>query len=56
MRDLTVARSELILGGQKSGKTARAESLAAAWLALSPQHEAVYIATARPGTRRCANA
>ena len=45
--DLRVARSELILGGQKSGKTARAESLAAAWLAQSPQHEAVYIATAQ---------
>jgi len=39
--------AELILGGQRSGKTARAESLAAAWLARSPQHQAVYIATAR---------
>ncbi|TFZ07898.1 bifunctional adenosylcobinamide kinase/adenosylcobinamide-phosphate guanylyltransferase [Ramlibacter humi] len=47
MAELHVARSELILGGQKSGKTRRAESLAAAWLALSPQHEAVYIATAQ---------
>jgi adenosylcobinamide kinase/adenosylcobinamide-phosphate guanylyltransferase len=47
MADLRVARSELILGGQKSGKTARAESLAAAWLAQSPQHRAVYIATAQ---------
>ncbi|TWO71577.1 bifunctional adenosylcobinamide kinase/adenosylcobinamide-phosphate guanylyltransferase [Caenimonas sedimenti] len=47
MADLQVARSELILGGQKSGKTARAESLAAAWLALSDQHQAVYIATAQ---------
>lgn len=45
--DLRVARSELILGGQKSGKTARAESLAAAWLAQSPDHQAVYIATAQ---------
>lgn len=44
---MRVARSELILGGQKSGKTARAESLAAAWLAESPGHEAVYIATAQ---------
>ena len=43
----SVARSELILGGQKSGKTARAESLAAAWLAQSPEHRAVYIATAQ---------
>jgi adenosylcobinamide kinase/adenosylcobinamide-phosphate guanylyltransferase len=41
-------RSELILGGQKSGKTARAESLAARWIALSPVHRAVYLATAAP--------
>lgn len=47
MVDLRVARSELILGGQKSGKTARAESLAAAWLDRSPDHRAVYIATAQ---------
>jgi adenosylcobinamide kinase / adenosylcobinamide-phosphate guanylyltransferase len=47
MADLRVARSELILGGQKSGKTARAEALAAAWLAASPPHRAVYIATAQ---------
>ena len=47
MAELRVARSELILGGQKSGKTARAESLAAAWLARSPEHRAVYIATAQ---------
>ena len=47
MADLHVARSELVLGGQKSGKTARAESLAAAWLALDASHEAVYIATAQ---------
>src|SRR6185295_7688085 len=47
MAELRVARSELILGGQKSGKTARAESLAAAWLAQSPEHRAVYIATAQ---------
>lgn len=44
---LPVARSELVLGGQKSGKTARAEALAAAWLAQSPRHRAVYIATAQ---------
>lgn len=42
------ARSELILGGQKSGKTARAECLASRWLALSPVHRAVYLATAAP--------
>jgi len=47
MADLCVARSELILGGQKSGKTARAEALAAAWLAQSPDRQAVYIATAQ---------
>lgn len=47
MPEPSIARSELILGGQKSGKTARAESLAAAWLARSPGHRAVYIATAQ---------
>ena len=47
MAELRVARSELILGGQKSGKTARAEALAAAWLARSSTHRAVYIATAQ---------
>lgn len=47
MAELRIARSELILGGQKSGKTARAESLAASWLAQSPDHRAVYIATAQ---------
>jgi adenosylcobinamide kinase / adenosylcobinamide-phosphate guanylyltransferase len=47
MPELRVARSELILGGQKSGKTARAEALAARWLEQSPAHEAVYIATAQ---------
>lgn len=45
---LTIARSELILGGQKSGKSRRAETLAAAWLAQSPAHRAVLIATAQP--------
>lgn len=47
MAELRVARSELILGGQKSGKTVRAESLAAAWLEASPSHRAVYVATAQ---------
>ena len=41
-------RSELILGGQKSGKSRRAEALAQAWLARSNQHQAVLIATAQP--------
>jgi adenosylcobinamide kinase / adenosylcobinamide-phosphate guanylyltransferase len=47
MAELRVARSELILGGQKSGKTARAESLAAVWLEESAAHRAIYIATAQ---------
>lgn len=41
-------RSELILGGQKSGKSRRAEALAQHWLAQSLQHRAVLIATAQP--------
>ena len=44
---LTLARSEFILGGQKSGKSRRAESLAAAWLAQAPTQRAVLIATAQ---------
>jgi len=43
-----VARRELILGGQKSGKSRRAEWLAQAWLAAMPRHRAVLIATAQP--------
>ena len=46
---LAIARTELILGGQKSGKSRRAEQLASAWLAQSPQHRAVLIATAHAG-------
>lgn len=42
------ARSELILGGQKSGKSRRAEFLARDWLLQSPHHKAVLIATAQP--------
>lgn len=45
--DLDIAASEFILGGQKSGKSRRGESLAAAWLARSPAHKAVMIATAQ---------
>ncbi len=45
---LKLARSELILGGQKSGKSRRAECLAQDWLAASPTHQAVLIATAQP--------
>ena len=39
------ARSELIVGGQKSGKSRRAERLAGQWLAASPEHRAVLVAT-----------
>lgn len=45
---LSAARSELILGGQKSGKSRRSELLARNWLAQSPVHQAVMIATAQP--------
>lgn len=38
---------EFILGGQRSGKSRRAEHLAQQWLAQSPQHSAVLIATAQ---------
>ena len=37
--------TELILGGQKSGKSRRAELLARDWLAQSADHHAVLIAT-----------
>lgn len=43
-----VARSEFILGGQKSGKSRRAELLARTWLQQSPEHRAVLLATAQP--------
>ncbi|MDT7521867.1 bifunctional adenosylcobinamide kinase/adenosylcobinamide-phosphate guanylyltransferase [Rhodoferax sp. TBRC 17198] len=48
MTDFTIARSELILGGQKSGKSRRAELLAREWVQQSPDHHAVMIATAQP--------
>lgn len=44
----TVAPSEFIVGGQKSGKSRRAELLARQWLAQSPDHQAVLVATAQP--------
>ena len=44
---LTIASSEFILGGQKSGKSRRAELLARDWLAQSTGHKAVLIATAQ---------
>ncbi|WP_407066816.1 bifunctional adenosylcobinamide kinase/adenosylcobinamide-phosphate guanylyltransferase [Extensimonas sp. H3M7-6] len=50
-RQPPIAARELILGGQKSGKSRRAEQLAAAWLAQShahqPAHQAVLLATAQ---------
>ncbi|MDP2264281.1 MAG: bifunctional adenosylcobinamide kinase/adenosylcobinamide-phosphate guanylyltransferase [Hydrogenophaga sp.] len=46
MADL--ARSEFILGGQRSGKSRRAELLARDWLSTSPAHRAVLIATGQP--------
>lgn len=45
---LSIARSELILGGQKSGKSRRAEMLAQQWLGMAAHHRAVLIATAQP--------
>jgi adenosylcobinamide kinase/adenosylcobinamide-phosphate guanylyltransferase len=45
---MIVARSEFILGGQKSGKSRRAEALAQRWLTASVEHQAVLIATAQP--------
>ena len=44
----TLARSELILGGQKSGKSRRAELLAQGWLAQSRHHRALLVATGQP--------
>ena len=44
---LTLARSEFILGGQKSGKSRRAETLARDWLAHATGPKAVLIATAQ---------
>ena len=43
-----IATSEFILGGQRSGKSRRAELLARQWLAQSDEHRAVMIATGQP--------
>lgn len=48
MSAMTIAKSELILGGQKSGKSRRAELLAHQWLGQRLGHRAVLIATAQP--------
>ena len=45
---LSVVRSEFVLGGQRSGKSRRAELLARQWLGQSESHRAVIIATAQP--------
>lgn len=43
-----IVGSELILGGQRSGKSRRAESLAGAWLATDATRRALLLATAQP--------
>ena len=42
-----ISRSELILGGQRSGKSRRAELLARDWLGEAPGRRAVLLATAK---------
>lgn len=42
-------RSELILGGQRSGKSRRAENIAIDWFQTSPVRQAVLVATAFVG-------
>lgn len=43
-----IARSEFILGGQKSGKSRRAELIAKQWLDATVAHRAVLVATGQP--------
>ncbi len=40
-----IARSTFILGGQRSGKSRRAELMAREWLKAAPDHRAVMVAT-----------
>lgn len=40
-----IVRTEFVLGGQRSGKSRRAELLARQWLEASPAHGAVLVAT-----------
>lgn len=47
MPELSVARSELVLGRSAPAQTARAEALATAWLAGAPGRRVVYITTAQ---------
>lgn len=49
MPDLRPARLELILGGQKSGKSRRAEALSQAWLAQGEGRRAALLATGQIG-------
>ena len=42
-------RHELIVGGQRSGKSGRGEALARQWLAAAPAHQALCLATAQAG-------
>lgn len=44
MMDMFI-RSELILGGQKSGKTRRAEHIAQRWMQAASTHRTCYLAT-----------
>lgn len=46
---MTKPPHELILGGARSGKSRRGELCARAWLAQSPRHEALLLATAWAG-------
>ena len=46
MAEWRVASRELIVGGQKSGKSVRAECLARAWLQADAAHDAILLATA----------
>ena len=48
MAELHVCRRELIVGGQKSGKSVRAECLAREWLQADASHLAILLATAQP--------
>lgn len=49
MADGAAVQHELILGGQKSGKSRLAVSRVQAWLAGAPDRTAIMVATAEPG-------